>query len=697
VTAIRNLIGLALRSAAAIALTMYWPSAAANELDITPAPAFDASALTEPPRAAWITNGGTLSNQRYSPLDLINRDNVAGLRARWRTSLGSGDGQGNSGQAQILVYEGVLFVSNGENDVFAMDVDTGRILWTYHGNPAPRAGSPFGRSNRGVAMGDGKIFASLLDARVAALDQRSGEVVWIAEVAPWEQGYSITSAPLYYDGMVITGVSGGVMGTRGRVTAFDATDGSVRWVFYTIPGPGEFGHDTWPADSDAWQRGGAPVWHTPAVDPELGMIYFSTGNPGPVLYGGDRPGDNLFNNSIVALDVATGAYRWHFQQVRHDIWDYDSPNPVVLFDAEIDGRMRQGLVQVGKTGWAYILDRETGEPLIGIEDRPVPQEPRQATASTQPYPIGDSIVPQYIDIPPERASGDAEIVNEGRIFTPFWTERRMMKPAAIGGANWPPSAYDSQTHLLYVCATDRIGTYAVDLPLQPWAPNQPYFGGSLGQTDAPDRGILAALDLRTNRLVWRQQWRDICYSGVVATEGGLLFVGRSDGRLTALDKRDGARLWAFQTDAGVNTTVTTFEHRGEQLVVVHAGGGVFANGRRGDGVWMFSLDGTIDPLSPGALLTDAAVGTAVEPLTFTRPADHDTGAFIYREACLPCHGSTGRGGEGGGGSLLGGTLDDILAVTAAGRNNMPAFRHVFSADELRDVATYIVEVLAARE
>src|SRR5690606_26632448 len=444
--------------------------------------------------------------------------------------MGSGASPGNSGQAQILVYEGVLYVVNGDNDVFAIDVDSGEILWTYRANPDPRAGNPFGRSSRGVALGYGRVYAGFLDATVAALDQRTGEEIWRVPVAPWQEGYSITSAPLYYDGMVISGVSGGVMGRRGRLTAFNADDGSVRWVFYTIPGPGELGHDTWPADSDAWMHGGAPVWQTPAVDPELGMIYFSTGNPGPVLNGAVRPGDNLFNNSIVALDVRTGEYRWHFQQVHHDIWDYDAPNPIVLFEAEYDGVRRRGLVQVGKTGWAYILDRETGQPLIGIEERPVPQEPRQATAPTQPYPIGDAIVPQEIDIVPEDAPlvpGTGRIVNDGRIFTPFWTEPVMLKPNTQGGANWPPSSFDPETNLLYVCATDRVGRYVVNLPLEPPVDNRPYFGGSLGQSRVPDRGIFAALDVRTNRIVWRQQWAEPCYSGSIVTRGGLLFVGRS--------------------------------------------------------------------------------------------------------------------------------------------------------------------------
>ena len=673
----------------------------AQQRPISHAPAFDAAALTALPTTSWITNGGNVFNQRYSPLTRIDRDNVSGLKALWRTSMGSGANPSNSGQAQILAYEGTLYVINGANDVFALDVPTGEILWTYRGNPDPRAGVPMGRSSRGVAMGEGKIFVAQLDARLVALDQRTGEIVWSVAAERWQDGFSITSAPLYYDGLVLTGFSGGEMASRGKVRAFDAGDGRLVWTFNTVPGPGELGHDTWPQDSDAWKFGGAPVWQTPAVDPELGLLYFSTGNPGPDLHGGVRRGDNLFSVSIVAVDAATGEYRWHFQQVHHDIWDYDSPNPVVLFDAEIAGVPRKGLVQVSKTGWAYILDRETGEPLVGIEERPVPQEPRQATAATQPYPIGDAIVPQSIDIPPEGASivpSGARVINDGRIFTPFWTEPIALKPGTMGGANWPPSSYDPETNLLYVCATDRINSFSVDEDLAPPVANQVYMGGRFTQAEADDRGILAALDVTANRLAWRQQWREICYSGSVVTAGGLLFVGRNDGRLTALDKRNGVMLWEFMTDAGVNSTVTTFEHDGEQYVVVHAGGGVFAGARRGDGIWMFSLGGTMRSLPAGAGAGGAfggafgAPAAAVEP---GRPADLEHGRQIYREACVACHGEAGDGGHGGGPSLVAGLdPETIRAVAAEGRNSMPGFGRVYSAAEIGDVTGYIVEVLA---
>ena len=251
--------------------------------------------------------------------------------------MGSGATPNNSGQAQILHYEGVLYVINGANDVFALDVDTGAILWTYRGNPDPRAGVPMGRSSRGVAMGEGKMFVAQLDtqARRARSAHGRGRLV--------HRGRALAGRLQHHERAAVLRRHGDhrLLGRRDgeprQVKAFSAKDGKTLWTFNTVPGPGEFGHDTWPKDSNAWQFGGAPVWQTPAVDPELGLVYFSTGNPGPDLHGGVRPGDNLFSVSIVAVDAKTGKYRWHFQQVHHDIWDYDSPNPVVLFDAPVNG------------------------------------------------------------------------------------------------------------------------------------------------------------------------------------------------------------------------------------------------------------------------------------------------------------------------------------------------------------------------
>jgi quinohemoprotein ethanol dehydrogenase len=562
-----------------------------------PAPAFTAKQLVAEPHEGWITNGGNVLNQRYSPLTQINRETVARLKPSWRVGFnGSGTASKYSGQGQPLEHDGVIYMVTGADDVFAIDVETGAMLWTHLAQLDEKIDSICcGWSSRGLALGDGKVYVGQLDGKLVALDQRTGNVVWSTQAERWQDGFTITAAPLYYDGLVITGFAGGDRATRGRLKAFSARNGSLKWTFYTIPGPGEPGHETWPQDNDAWKYGGASIWQTPAVDPGLGLVYFSTSNPGPDLNGRVRAGDNLYTSSIIALEVATGRYRWHFQEVHHDLWDYDAPNPVVLFDAQVAGQDRKGIAEVGKTGFTYILDRTNGKPLIGIEERAVPQEPRQATAATQPFPLGDPIVPHEIDIVPE----GFELVNGGKIFTPFWDKPVLAKPQATGGANWPPSSYDPETHLLYVCAHDGISAFSSDGEtsfMQP-TPGTRYAQGTFGRGGIRVRGIFAAVDLTTNTLAWRQQWSEMCYSGSIVTKGGLVFVGRNDSRFTALDKDNGKLLWDFPTDAAVNATASTFEHKGKQYVVVLAAGSFFPGTKHGDSLWLFTLDGKFRPTS----------------------------------------------------------------------------------------------------
>jgi quinohemoprotein ethanol dehydrogenase len=552
----------------------------------------------ELPTTSWPTNGGDRFNRRHSPLALIDRGNVAQLKGVWRTRLdGSGAGPQHSGEAQPLVVDGVVYVPTGADDLFALSVADGSLLWEYRAHLEEAIDTVCcGWTNRGVAEGEGRIYLGRLDGTLVALDAKTGETVWSVQAERWQDGLSITNAPLYYDGLVITGFAGAEYGVRGRIKAFDAHDGSLVWTFYTVPGPGEPGSETWPADSDLWQHGGGTVWHTPAVDPALGLIYFSTGNAGPDFNGAVRPGDNLYTSSILALEAKTGRYRWHFQQVHHDLWDYDSPSPVVLFDLEVGGRERKGLAQPSKTGWVYILDRTDGTPLIGIDEKAVPQEPRQATAPTQPYPRGDSFVPQFLDIAPE----GFPLVNGGKIFTPYWTDSIIAKPGILGGANWPPSSYDPSSGYLYVCAGDQASAFrAEDVGTEKPPAGELYVGGSFGTNPLPALGTFTALDMRTNTIVWQQQWADTCYSGATTTAGGLVFVGRNDGRLTALDSANGTKLWEFQTGAGMNAPVSVFEHDGKEYVLAYSAGSLFAGSAKGDSVWLFGLDGTLEPVAPG--------------------------------------------------------------------------------------------------
>jgi quinohemoprotein ethanol dehydrogenase len=588
-------------------------------------PAFTADELTALPQQDWLTNGGTLFNQRYSPLDQIDRSNVADLKGVWRTHLSSATAFKYSGETQPLVHDGVIYLSTGASDVFALDVESGKTIWQYEGNLDQSINTVCcGWTSRGVAIGDGRVYLGKLDGNLVALDAHSGQEVWSAAVGDWRKGETITSAPLYYEGLVVTGISGGEFGVRSRVTAYDAETGKLVWRFYTIPGPGEVGHDTWPQDNDAWKHGGAPVWQTPAVDPKLGLLYFSTGNTSPDFDGSSRKGDNLFANSIVAVDAKTGEYRWHYQQVHHDIWDLDSPSPVVLFDLTVDGKLRHALAEASKTGWVYILDRTNGKPLVGIDEKAVPQELRQHTAETQPYPVGDAFTPQSVTAEEvarltkaraaaaQEAGGEDKLstpkwsyVNEGRIFTPFWGQTGVIsRPSTIGGTNWPPSSYNPDTGYMYVCSADAISIFTSSETT--YEPADIRMGNDfLGSAfNAPDgnlvRGTFTAMDMRTNTIAWQKQWDHSCYSGSVTTAGGLVFVGHNDGRLIAYDARNGGQLWEFQTGAGANAPATVFEHKGKQYVILVSAGSSLGGTTHGDSVWLFGLDGTLAPAAAKA-------------------------------------------------------------------------------------------------
>jgi quinohemoprotein ethanol dehydrogenase len=568
------------------------------------APAFSSSALASLPRTSWITNGGSLANQRYSPLNQINTGNVTRLKGVWHVHLHSGIAGKYSGEAQPIVYGNVMYVVTGADDVSAIDVHTGATKWTHRAHLNQKIATICcGWTNRGVALGDGKVYVGQLDGKLVALDQQTGSLVWSTQVGLYQHGYTITNAPLYYNGRVYTGVSGGEYGIRGRVMAYDAKTGNEEWRFYTIPGPGQLGHDTWPATGDAWKHGGAPVWQTPAVDPKLGLLYFSVGNAAPDLYGAKRAGDNLFSSSIVAVDAATGKYRWHFQEVHHDIWDYDATSPVVLFDVPVGGHMRHAIAEAGKTGFVYILDRRTGKPLIGIDERTVPQSATQETAATQPYPNGDSFVPQ--SVPVERFLAAAatlpkgiKLVNGGRIFTPFSPgEKVVATPSSLGGDDWFPMSFNPKTKNLYVCGVSQAQVFGGGKTAVYHAGKQ--FNGSTFAPQGTPTGTFTAINATTNRIAWQRRFPDSCYSGSTTTAGNLVFVGRNDGRLQAYNATNGKLLWSFQTGAGADNTASVFSLGGHEVVAFYAAGSALAGSAHGDDLWLLGLDGKLGPAPAG--------------------------------------------------------------------------------------------------
>jgi quinohemoprotein ethanol dehydrogenase len=550
--------------------------------------------LRQSPSKDWLTNGGNLTNQRYSTLKQINTANVKNLKGAWMTRLkGSGLGGKYSFEVTPLVKDGVMYVITGNDDVFALNAKTGAILWEYWSGIDQKITTVCcGWDNRGLAMGEGMLFFGQLDANVVALDMKTGTLAWKTPIEQWEHGYTITSAPLYYDGMLYLGISGGEYGVRGRLTALDAKSGEVLWRWYTLPGPGEFGSETWPPGTDDWSRGGATIWNTPALDPELGHVYFVTGNCGPDYDGSSREGDNLFCASLVALDHKTGKYIWHFQQVHHDIWDYDAASPVVLFDTVINGQPRKGIAEAGRTGWVYILDRTNGQPLIGIEERPVPQEPRQKTAKTQPIPIGDATVPQCAEPLPGYPEARC-------IYDVFWETPVLMQPSGVGGTNWAPMPYSPDTGYFYVSGTVRTSAFVRFGDT--FKLGKLYVGGTqAAPIGSPMYGMFTAIDSTTNKIAWQNKmpYRIGMGSGAMTTAGGLVFHGHPDGNFLAFDARTGEELWRFQTGFGADAPAITYEVDGEQFVAIATGGNQITSSANGDAVWAFSLKGQVHALWP---------------------------------------------------------------------------------------------------
>jgi quinohemoprotein ethanol dehydrogenase len=685
------------------------PAEAASAL-ITPAPKFSADDVSQTAADDWPTNGGSTYNQRYSSLDDINDSNVSQLKGKWLTHLrGSAVAAKYSAESQPLEYKGVIYVPTGADDVFAISADTGEILWEYQAHLDQEISVVCcGWISRGVAIGDGKVYIGQLDGYLVALDQKTGQVAWKTRVERWQQGYSITAAPLYIDGMVITGVSGGEFLTRGSVSAYDATNGQQKWRFYTTAGPGEQGHDTWPTNNDAWKTGGAPVWQTPSVDPSLGMLYFTTGNAAPDNNGSQREGKNLFTASMVALDYKTGQLKWWYQMVHHDLWDYDAPSPTVLFDASVDGKTVHGIGEAEKTGWVYLLNRETGQPIFPTPEKPVPQNADQKTWPTQPIPPYEPVVPhavsdeQYNAI--TKAAADAagspvKTIRATEIYTPFWKTMVVSTPGPQGGTNWQPSSYNPNTHLMYVCAqSGAVGSTAAPVgELTKNGVRLNNLGGTLTIAGGfgSNKGTFSAVDVTTGKIKWQKVWPESCYAGSTTTAGNIVFIGRSDGRLLAFNADNGNPLWSFQTGAGANNAPTVFKDNGKEYVAFYAGGNALAASPHGDNLWLFSLDGTLGPAqAPGS-------GQGVQHAGENEPQGKPTGGTgsaaagksIFADNCSSCHGATGHGGNGGPDLTKipsAKQLSVVVNQVTNGGGGMPAFKGTLTEQQIKDVSTYVV-------
>jgi alcohol dehydrogenase (cytochrome c) len=520
-------------------------------------------ALSNP--AAWPSYGRDYTNQRYSPLSQITQANVQDLRLAWQYHTGVP----HEFEASPVVVDGTMYLSTPLNHAVALEAGSGRKLWEYV-HQLDTTIHCCGAVNRGLAVYGERVYMGTLDAKLVALDARNGRKVWDVQVADNTRGYALTGPPVAIDGKVIIGVSGAEYGIRGFVSAYDARSGSEVWRFHTIPSPAEGGwwgawrttdHFGTPlhrniarerADSarfaDAWKTGGGSMWQAPAVDSELGLVIFAVGNPSPDLDGSVRPGDNLYTNSIVAVDLRTGKLRWYFQELPHDVWDLDAASPVVLFDTrDSTGRVLRAAAQAGKTGWVYVVDRTTGRPL------------RRS----------DPFVPQ------------------DNIFALPTESGTRMLPGANGGSEWSPPAYDPQTGYLYVLGLHQPMLYKVRHDsLQPPAM---WLGGAFVGTGEPEYGLFSAVDLHTGKIAWQQRIKDPMVGGALATAGGVVFTGTKDKLVLAFDARTGERLWQHQANGGVNAPPISYAVDGRQYVAVAAGGNYQINAPRSDELLVFAL------------------------------------------------------------------------------------------------------------
>lgn len=497
--------------------------------------------------ADWLSYYGNYEGWRFSPLTDIDRQNVKRLQAAWIFQTGV-PGQL---QAAPIIADGVLYLTAPYNHLFALNAETGEPLWKYV-HPLPDdLRICCGPGNRGVAIADDKIFMATLDARLVALDRKTGAVAWNIEIDKYADGYSATLAPLIVKDKIIVGIAGGEYGIRGYIDAYDVKTGERKWRRYTIPGEGEPGVETWAGDS--WKNGGGPAWVTGVYDPDMDVLFWATGNPSPDWNGDNRAGDNLYTNSVLALNPENGEIKWYFQFTPHDIWDYDGNTGLFLIDIQRNNQTVKAVAQPNRNGFFYVLDRLTGKYLYSTQY--VDRLNWAKSVDENGRPVVD---PKYVPMP----GGNPEFICPGN----------------VGGQNGSyTAAYSPVTKFIYVPVIESCGKMEKAAAI--FIQGVPFWGGGPGKMEGDDQssyGHLSAIDPTTGAIKWRYVDEYPLVGGTLATAGGLVFTGNQNGYALAFDDTTGELLWKFQTGSTVRGQPVTYKMNGRQYVAVPSGGGGLA-------------------------------------------------------------------------------------------------------------------------
>jgi alcohol dehydrogenase (cytochrome c) len=515
----------------------------------------------------WLHTNGSYDQMRYYPGNQINTTNVKSLRPVFVVQTEVVE----SMETAPIVVDGIMYLTTSFNHVYAVDAATGKEFWHYKHKMGPVTTFCCGPNNRGVAISGGRLFMGTLDAKLVALDPKTGAPLWQTDIADPDKGYSETMAPTVVDNKVLIGTNGGEYGIRGFVKAFDAESGKLIWTFFTIP---EQGHEGVWAENDAtgrnmkrniaaekaqfakdssfWQTLGGGVWMNPAVDLKNRTVWFVVGNPSPDLYGEERPGDNLYTNSLVAIDLDKGTYKCHFQYIAHDVWDLDAVSPPILIDVkDKSGKMVPGVVHGGKTGHVYVHNRSDCG-LIRFSEAMIPQE------------------------------------NMWVLPTP---EGARMLPGANGGVEWSPMAFNPKTRLVYALNLHQPMTYHVEPAKYPGG-SRLWLGGAFKVIPEEKQwGRVAAVSVDTGKVVWKHDTEQPLIGGGLATAGDLFFFGEGNGSFNALDAKSGKKLWSFNCGAGANAMPVSYMVGKKQYVAMGCGGNTQIDFKRGNSVFVFALAG----------------------------------------------------------------------------------------------------------